>query len=84
MNKLNAKTRTIDWGCDKAVLCVKPSVCLLIGNDLVTIHVLMVHVLLQIKPLVAPTKAIMEVRITNFQWHEFFPRGNTHGYVACS
>ncbi|KAK7856260.1 callose synthase 3 [Quercus suber] len=36
---------------------------------------------IEIKPLVAPTKAIMAVRITNFQWHEFFPRGNTHGYI---
>lgn len=30
----------------------------------------------QIKPLVAPTQAIMKARVTNFQWHEFFPRGN--------
>ena len=35
----------------------------------------------QIKPLVAPTQAIMRARVTNFQWHEFFPRGNAlHGY----
>ncbi|KAE9611621.1 putative 1,3-beta-glucan synthase [Lupinus albus] len=26
-----------------------------------------------IKPLVGPTKAIMNVKITTFQWHEFFP-----------
>lgn len=25
-----------------------------------------------------PTKDIMRVRITDFQWHEFFPRGNEH------
>lgn len=31
---------------------------------------------LQIKPLVGPTKAVMNVRVTTFQWHEFFPRGN--------
>ncbi|RDX97868.1 Callose synthase 3, partial [Mucuna pruriens] len=28
-----------------------------------------------IKPLVGPTKAIMSVKITTFQWHEFFPHG---------
>ncbi|KAL4611905.1 hypothetical protein ACB092_08G159600 [Castanea dentata] len=33
---------------------------------------------IEIKPLVAPTKAIMEVRITNFQWHEFFPRAKNN------
>lgn len=44
---------------------------------------------MQIKPLVGPTKAIMDVHITIFQWHEFFPRGNgiricfiTHSYVC--
>lgn len=34
--------------------------------------------LFQIKPLVGPTKAIMEVHISTFQWHEFFPRGTEH------
>lgn len=29
----------------------------------------------QIKPLVGPTKAVMSVHITRFQWHEFFPQG---------
>lgn len=38
-------------------------------------------ILLQIKPLVGPTKAIMSVKITNFQWHEFFPRGKKIEYV---
>nr|POE82802.1 callose synthase 3 [Quercus suber] len=33
---------------------------------------------IEIKPLVAPTKAIMAVRITNFQWHEFFPRAKNN------
>ncbi|KAM3740912.1 hypothetical protein ACB098_08G135400 [Castanea mollissima] len=33
---------------------------------------------IEIKPLVAPTKAIMEVRITTFQWHEFFPRAKNN------
>ncbi|KAJ0019985.1 hypothetical protein Pint_31310 [Pistacia integerrima] len=28
---------------------------------------------IEIKPLVGPTKDIMSVQITNFQWHEFFP-----------
>ncbi|RDX76753.1 Callose synthase 3, partial [Mucuna pruriens] len=30
---------------------------------------------IEIKPLVEPTKAIMSVKISTFQWHEFFPRG---------
>lgn len=34
--------------------------------------------LLQIKPLIGPTKAIMEARVRTFQWHEFFPRGTEH------
>ncbi|KAK7358027.1 hypothetical protein VNO80_17326 [Phaseolus coccineus] len=29
---------------------------------------------IEIKPLVEPTKAIMSVKISTFQWHEFFPR----------
>ncbi|KAL2461368.1 Callose synthase 2 [Abeliophyllum distichum] len=28
----------------------------------------------EIKPLVGPTKEIMNVHISNYQWHEFFPR----------
>lgn len=31
---------------------------------------------LQIKPLVRPTKAIMKVHINAYMWHEFFPEGN--------
>ncbi|XP_021908414.1 callose synthase 3-like, partial [Carica papaya] len=33
---------------------------------------------IEIKPLVGPTKSIMEVRITDFQWHEFFPRAKNN------
>ncbi|XP_038696263.1 callose synthase 3 [Tripterygium wilfordii] len=33
---------------------------------------------LEIKPLVGPTKAIMKVHITDFQWHEFFPRAKNN------
>ncbi|KAL6200723.1 hypothetical protein ACLB2K_030504 [Fragaria x ananassa] len=33
---------------------------------------------IEIKPLVGPTKAIMKVRITTFQWHEFFPRAKNN------
>ncbi|KAL3718688.1 hypothetical protein ACJRO7_003759 [Eucalyptus globulus] len=33
---------------------------------------------IEIKPLVGPTKAIMSVRVTNFQWHEFFPRAENN------
>ncbi|KAK9273438.1 hypothetical protein L1049_018248 [Liquidambar formosana] len=32
----------------------------------------------EIKPLVGPTKAIMDVQITTFQWHEFFPRAKNN------
>ncbi|WRX34230.1 Glycosyl transferase [Theobroma cacao] len=32
----------------------------------------------QIKPLVGPTKAVMSVRISKFQWHEFFPRAKNN------
>lgn len=32
--------------------------------------------LMQIKPLIGPTKDIMRQPITTYQWHEFFPRGN--------
>lgn len=31
--------------------------------------------LLQIKPLVGPTKSIMDFHIKNYKWHEFFPNG---------
>ncbi|KAG5566203.1 hypothetical protein RHGRI_001966 [Rhododendron griersonianum] len=31
-----------------------------------------------IRPLVNPTKAIMSVHITNYQWHEFFPRAKNN------
>ncbi|BBH04334.1 glucan synthase-like 12, partial [Prunus dulcis] len=31
-----------------------------------------------IRPLVGPTKAIMRVHITTFQWHEFFPRAKNN------
>jgi hypothetical protein len=30
----------------------------------------------QIKPLVQPTKDIMNIRNIKYQWHEFFPNGN--------
>ncbi|KAK4773562.1 hypothetical protein SAY87_028581 [Trapa incisa] len=33
---------------------------------------------IEIKPLVGPTKAIMSVHITNFKWHEFFPRAKNN------
>ncbi|XP_048140588.1 callose synthase 3 [Rhodamnia argentea] len=33
---------------------------------------------IEIKPLVAPTKAIMSARVTHFQWHEFFPRAKNN------
>ncbi|KAI7992525.1 Callose synthase 3 [Camellia lanceoleosa] len=33
---------------------------------------------IEIKPLVNPTKAIMSVHITNYQWHEFFPRARNN------
>ncbi|KAJ7949088.1 Callose synthase [Quillaja saponaria] len=32
----------------------------------------------EIRPLVEPTKAIMEVHITTFKWHEFFPRARNN------
>ncbi|XP_043691872.1 callose synthase 3-like isoform X2 [Telopea speciosissima] len=32
----------------------------------------------EIKPLVGPTKAIMQVQITTFKWHEFFPRARNN------
>ncbi|CAL5354214.1 unnamed protein product [Camellia sinensis] len=31
-----------------------------------------------IRPLVNPTKAIMRIHITNYQWHEFFPRARNN------
>ncbi|KAL5832191.1 hypothetical protein ACOSQ4_017545 [Xanthoceras sorbifolium] len=33
---------------------------------------------IEIKPLVGPTKSVMSVPITNFQWHEFFPRAKNN------
>ncbi|KAG5227575.1 callose synthase [Salix suchowensis] len=33
---------------------------------------------IEIRPLVVPTKAIMSVHITTFQWHEFFPRARNN------
>ncbi|KAK9058187.1 hypothetical protein SSX86_023027 [Deinandra increscens subsp. villosa] len=33
---------------------------------------------LEIKPLVGPTKAIMKVHITRYQWHEFFPQASNN------
>ncbi|RWR90536.1 Glycosyl transferase [Cinnamomum micranthum f. kanehirae] len=33
---------------------------------------------IEIKPLVGPTKTIMEIPVTNFQWHEFFPRAKNN------
>ncbi|KAK4758148.1 hypothetical protein SAY87_019449 [Trapa incisa] len=33
---------------------------------------------IEIKPLVVPTKAIMSVHVTNFKWHEFFPRAKNN------
>ncbi|XP_010265915.1 PREDICTED: callose synthase 3 [Nelumbo nucifera] len=33
---------------------------------------------IEIKPLVGPTKAIMNVQIRTFQWHEFFPRAKNN------
>lgn len=33
---------------------------------------------IEIKPLVAPTKDIMAVRITRFKWHEFFPQARNN------
>ncbi|KAA8528138.1 hypothetical protein F0562_035611 [Nyssa sinensis] len=38
---------------------------------------------IEIKPLMGPTKAIMSVHITTYQWHEFFPRArNNIGVVV--
>lgn len=31
---------------------------------------------MQIKPLVQPTKDIMNVKDVHYQWHELFPNGN--------
>nr|KYP65055.1 Callose synthase 3 [Cajanus cajan] len=33
---------------------------------------------IEIRPLVGPTKAIMSVKITTFQWHEFFPHARNN------
>ncbi|KAH9774697.1 callose synthase 2 [Citrus sinensis] len=32
----------------------------------------------QIKPLVGPTKAVMQVHVRTFQWHEFFPQAKNN------
>ena len=34
------------------------------------------ELLLQVKPLVSPTKAIMSVHINTYAWQEFFPQCN--------
>jgi len=36
-----------------------------------------VLLVLQIKPLVEPTKLIMKVSVNNYDWHELFPEGNS-------
>ncbi|CAL9780103.1 unnamed protein product [Musa acuminata subsp. burmannicoides] len=36
---------------------------------------------LQIKPMVAPTKAMLELRNIEYEWHEFFSRTNRFGVV---
>ena len=49
-----------------------------VGND-IRIHpepAICFCSLLQIKPLVGPTKAIMDVHIVTYHWHEFFPQGS--------
>ncbi|KDP44404.1 hypothetical protein JCGZ_19419 [Jatropha curcas] len=33
---------------------------------------------IEIKPLVGPTKAVMDVHVTTFKWHEFFPRARNN------
>ncbi|MFS7931875.1 putative 1,3-beta-glucan synthase [Helianthus anomalus] len=33
---------------------------------------------LEIKPLVGPTKAIMELHVRRYEWHEFFPQANSN------
>ncbi|GAB2246066.1 hypothetical protein Droror1_Dr00001559 [Drosera rotundifolia] len=33
---------------------------------------------IEIKPLVGPTKDVMRIRVTNYQWHEFFPRARNN------
>ncbi|GAB2276965.1 Callose synthase 3 [Dionaea muscipula] len=33
---------------------------------------------IEIKPLVGPTKDVMQIKITNYQWHEFFPRARNN------
>lgn len=33
------------------------------------------RLMLQIKPLVEPTKQIMRVSVNNYDWHELFPEG---------
>jgi callose synthase len=37
--------------------------------------------LVQIKPLMAPTKQIMEIGVKNYEWHELFPKGNYYSFL---
>ncbi|KAG0619713.1 hypothetical protein M758_4G159300 [Ceratodon purpureus] len=37
---------------------------------------------LQIRPLIAPTKQILDARDVTYEWHEFFPDGNRAAVVA--
>ncbi|XP_073000931.1 callose synthase 3-like [Typha latifolia] len=39
---------------------------------------LVVSFYVEIKPLIGPTKDIMKIPITTFQWHEFFPRAKNN------
>ncbi|XP_068646882.1 callose synthase 3-like [Aristolochia californica] len=45
---------------------------------LLLITKLIVSYYAEIKPLVGPTKAIMNIHINRFQWHEFFPRAKSN------
>jgi callose synthase len=36
---------------------------------------------IEIRPLVGPTKFIMQVHVTTFQWHEFLPQGNNMSWM---
>ena len=49
---------------------------LLLAKDMYIFIDFIVNYLLQIKPLVGPTKAIMQLHIRRYEWHEFFPQGN--------
>jgi hypothetical protein len=37
--------------------------------------------LVQIKPLMAPTKQIMGIGVKNYEWHELFPKGNCYSFL---